>query len=60
AAGRIHTDLQKGFIRAEQISYEDFLSCGGRQGAKDQGKARHVGKDYVVVEGDVLLFYHKI
>jgi GTP-binding protein YchF len=56
AAGVIHTDFQKGFIRAEVIAYEDFIRCGGEQGAKDAGKWRLEGRDYVVVDGDVILF----
>jgi GTP-binding protein YchF len=56
AAGRIHTDFQKGFIRAETISYDDFIACGGEQGARDAGKLRQEGKDYVVQDGDVILF----
>ncbi|MFQ5626532.1 MAG: redox-regulated ATPase YchF, partial [Methyloligellaceae bacterium] len=54
AAGQIHTDFEKGFIRAETISYEDFVSCGGEAGARDAGKIRLEGKDYVVRDGDVL------
>lgn len=57
AAGKIHTDIQKGFIRAEVISYEDYISCGSRTIAKEQGKARMEGKDYIVQDGDVILFY---
>jgi hypothetical protein len=56
AAGRIHTDFEKGFIRAEVVSYEDFIACGGEQGAKDAGKWRLEGKDYVMREGDVVHF----
>jgi GTP-binding protein YchF len=56
AAGRIHTDFQKGFIRAEVISYGDFVACSGEQGARDAGKWRLEGKDYVVQEGDVVHF----
>lgn len=56
AAGVIHTDFEKGFIRAETISYEDFVECGGEQGAKDKGKMRLEGKDYIVQEGDVMHF----
>lgn len=58
AAGKIHSDLEKGFIRAEVISYHDFVSCGSRANAKDQGKARMEGKEYLVQDGDVILFYH--
>jgi GTP-binding protein YchF len=58
AAGKIHTDLQKGFIRAEVISYDDMIKFQGRVGARDAGKARSEGKDYVVQDGDVILFFH--
>jgi GTP-binding protein YchF len=58
AAGKIHSDIEKGFIRAEVISFQDFISCGNRAHAKDQGKARMEGKDYLVQDGDVILFYH--
>ena len=56
AAGEIHTDFEKGFIRAEVISYEDFIACKGEQGAREAGKMRLEGKDYVVREGDVVHF----
>ncbi|MDQ3246475.1 MAG: redox-regulated ATPase YchF [Pseudomonadota bacterium] len=56
AAGAIHTDFERGFIRAETIAFEDFVSCGGEAGARDAGKLRSEGKDYVVRDGDVLLF----
>ena len=56
AAGVIHTDFQKGFIRAEVVSYDDFIRYGGEQGAKDAGKWRLEGKDYVVHDGDVIHF----
>ena len=56
AAGEIHTDFERGFIRAETIAYEDFIACGGETGAKDAGKMRSEGKEYVVQDGDVLLF----
>jgi GTP-binding protein YchF len=56
AAGAIHTDFEKGFIRAETITYDDFLACGGEQGAKDAGRMRLEGKDYVVQDGDVFYF----
>jgi GTP-binding protein YchF len=56
AAGEIHTDFEKGFIRAEVISYEDFIACKGEQGAKEAGKMRLEGKEYVVREGDVMHF----
>jgi len=54
AAGAIHTDFEKGFIRAEVISYADFVACGGEQGAKDAGKLRVEGADYVIADGDIL------
>jgi len=56
AAGAIHTDFEKGFIRAETISYDDFVACGGEQGAKEAGKMRLEGADYVVADGDILHF----
>ena len=56
AAGVIHTDFEKGFIRAETIAYDDLVSCGSEKEAKAQGKARSEGKEYVVQEGDVMLF----
>lgn len=56
AAGVIHTDFEKGFIRAETISYDDYVTCNGEAGAKDAGKMRLEGKDYVVQDGDVMHF----
>ncbi len=56
AAGVIHTDFEKGFIRAEVIAYDDYLSFKGEQGAKDAGKWRQEGKTYIVNNGDVILF----
>ncbi len=56
AAGAIHTDFEKGFIRAQTIAYADFVANGGEVGAKEAGKARDEGKDYVVEDGDVMLF----
>ncbi|WP_116368534.1 redox-regulated ATPase YchF [Parahaliea mediterranea] len=56
AAGVIHTDFQKGFIRAEVVSYDDFISHKGEQGAKDAGRWRLEGKDYIVQDGDVIHF----
>ena len=56
AAGVIHTDFERGFIRAETIAYDDFVACGGEAGAKEAGKMRAEGKEYVVQDGDVLLF----
>lgn len=58
AAGEIHTDIQKGFIRAEVISYEDMIAFGGRHKAKEQGKMRAEGREYIVQDGDVILFLH--
>lgn len=56
AAGAIHTDFQRGFIAAETISYDDYISLGGEQPAKDAGKMRAEGRDYIVKDGDVILF----
>ena len=56
AAEVIHTDFKKGFIKAETISYEDFISCNGETGARDKGKLRIEGKDYLVKDGDILHF----
>lgn len=56
AAGKIHTDFEKGFIRAEVIHFGDYLECNGEQGAKEAGKWRLEGKDYVMQEGDVVHF----
>jgi len=56
AAGVIHTDFERGFIRAEVTSYDDFIGCGGEHGAKDAGKLRLEGKDYIVQDGDVVHF----
>jgi hypothetical protein len=56
AAGEIHTDFEKGFIRAETVSYEDFIACNGEHGAREAGKLRLEGKDYVVQDGDVMHF----
>ena len=54
AAGVIHSDFEKGFIRSETIAYDDFIACGGETGAKEAGKMRLEGKDYVVADGDVM------
>ncbi|MGB0749142.1 MAG: redox-regulated ATPase YchF [Magnetospiraceae bacterium] len=56
AAGAIHTDFQRGFIKAETIAYDDFIACNGEQGAKDAGKMRQEGKDYTVLDGDIFHF----
>lgn len=58
AAGEIHTDIQKGFVRAEVITYDDFMRYKGRVGAKEAGKARAEGREYVVHDGDIILFLH--
>jgi len=60
AAGVIHTDFERGFIRAETISYDDYVACGGEAGAKDAGKMRSEGKDYVVQDGDVIHFLFNV
>jgi GTP-binding protein YchF len=60
AAGVIHTDFEKGFIRAQTISYADFITCGGEAGAKEKGKMRVEGKDYVVQDGDVMNFLFNV
>jgi ribosome-binding ATPase YchF (GTP1/OBG family) len=56
AAGVIHTDFEKGFIRAETTAFDDFVAAGGEAGAKEAGKMRLEGKDYVVKDGDILMF----
>ncbi|MCZ6764288.1 MAG: redox-regulated ATPase YchF [Alphaproteobacteria bacterium] len=56
AAGAIHTDFERGFIRAETIAYEDYVAHGGEQGAKDAGRMRQEGRDYIVQDGDIMLF----
>ena len=56
AAGEIHTDFERGFIRAETIAYDDYVALGGEAGARDAGKLRQEGKEYVVHDGDVMLF----
>jgi len=56
AAGVIHSDFERGFIRAETIDYESFVACGGEQGARDAGRLRQEGKDYVVQDGDIMHF----
>ncbi len=58
AAGKIHTDIAKGFARAEVITYDDFVQYHGRVGAKEHGKARYEGKEYIVKDGDIVLFLH--
>src|SRR5690606_1284842 len=56
AAGVIHTDFERGFIRAQTIAYDDYVALGGEVAAKEAGKARDEGKEYVVQDGDVMLF----
>jgi ribosome-binding ATPase YchF (GTP1/OBG family) len=56
AAGAIHSDFERGFIRAETIAFDDYVSCGGESGARDAGKLRSEGKEYVTRDGDVMLF----
>jgi ribosome-binding ATPase YchF (GTP1/OBG family) len=56
AAGVIHTDFEKGFIRSETIAYDDYIGLNGEAGARDAGKLRLEGKDYIVQDGDVLHF----
>ena len=56
AAGVIHTDFEKGFIRAQTIAYDDYVKLGGEQGAKEAGKMRAEGRDYVVQDGDIFHF----
>ena len=56
AAGAIHSDFERGFIRAETIAYDDYVACKGEAGAREAGKLRSEGKDYVVHDGDVMLF----
>ena len=56
AAGKIHSDFERGFIRAEVISFDDLMACGTMQAAKEKGKIRSEGKDYVMQDGDIVLF----
>ena len=56
AAGKIHTDFERGFIKAEVVNYQDLLDCGSYAGARDKGLVRMEGKEYVVRDGDVILF----
>ena len=58
AAGKIHTDIQKGFVKAEVVSFNDMMKFGGRVKAREAGKARAEGKEYIVHDGDVILFMH--
>ena len=56
AAGVIHSDFEKGFIKAETVSYEDLAACGSMAAAREKGVVRQEGRDYVVQDGDVMLF----
>ena len=56
AAAVIHTDFEKGFIRAETVAYQDFITHGGWKNSREKGAVRSEGKEYVVQDGDVLLF----
>ncbi|MDG2395811.1 redox-regulated ATPase YchF [Candidatus Thioglobus sp.] len=60
AAGKIHGDFEKGFIRAETIAFNDFIECGGEKGAKEAGKLRSEGKEYIVQDGDVVHFLFNV
>ena len=60
AAGVIHGDFERGFIRAQTIAFDDFITYKGEQGAKDAGKMRAEGKEYVVKDGDVLNFLFNV
>jgi ribosome-binding ATPase YchF (GTP1/OBG family) len=60
AAGKIHTDFEKGFIRAQTISYDDYIAYHGEQGAKEACKMRAEGKDYIVKDGDVITFLFNV
>jgi ribosome-binding ATPase YchF (GTP1/OBG family) len=60
AAGVIHTDFERGFIRAQTIAFDDFIACGGEHAAKVAGKMRSEGKEYVVKDGDVLNFLFNV
>lgn len=60
AAGVIHTDFERGFIRAQTIAYEDFITYKGEQGAKEAGKMRAEGKEYIVQDGDVMNFLFNV
>ena len=56
AAGKIHSDFERGFIRAEVVSYEDLMACGTMAAAREKGLIRSEGKEYVVQDGDIILF----
>ena len=56
AAGKIHTDFERGFIRAEVVHYDDLMACGSMAAAKEKGLVRSEGKEYVMKDGDIVLF----
>ena len=56
AAGKIHSDIEKGFIKAEVVSYKDLMECGSMNAAKEKGLVRMEGKDYIMQDGDIVLF----
>ena len=60
AAGKIHTDFEKGFIRAETIAYNDYVKLGGEASSREAGKLRQEGKDYIVRDGDVMHFLFNV
>ena len=60
AAGKIHSDFEKGFIRAETVSYDDYVENKGDAGSRDSGKLRQEGKDYIVKDGDVMNFLFNV
>lgn len=56
AAGKIHSDIERGFIRAEVVAYDDLMKCGSMAAAKEKGLVRSEGKDYIMKDGDIVLF----
>lgn len=56
AAGKIHTDFERGFIRAEVVNFDDLMACGSMNAAKEKGLVRSEGKEYVMKDGDIVLF----
>ena len=56
AAGKIHSDIQRGFIKAEIVSFDDLMSCGSMSAARDKGLVRSEGKEYIMQDGDIVLF----
>ena len=56
AAGKIHSDIQRGFIKAEVITYDELIKCGSMQNAREKGLIRQEGKDYIMKDGDIVLF----